>query len=340
MKNFNQILAALLLLISLSACDALRSAATHKVTSQGSAYELVVICNQPEWDSQLGDTLRSVLSGYIPYLNQEESYFDVLRVTNNSYSGLIARHRNILEVNIQPSISEPSIAVRYDLEAAPQIVMTLQAPNVESATEYVSEHRESLIRGFQIAERDRAIEFADLYGATHIEKVIKEKFDVEMNIPTGYNIRQDSEDMLWMSFEHPIASQGVVVYSYPAEFGMSALSEESLVEARNRFTSRIPGPSDGSYMTTFTEVPQLYKPIRIEGRLWIEMRGWWDVVNDFMGGPYVSYSTIDEQTSRVFTVDCYVYSPKYGKRNYLHAVESLVYGVKFNSDKEEKQAAE
>ncbi len=333
MNSFKEILAALLLLVTVSACDALHTAASHKTTSQGSPYEVVVVCNQPEWDSQLGDTLRTVLSGYIPYLNQEESTFDVIRITNNSYDGLITRHRNILEVNIKPEIAEPAIAVRYDVESSPQIVMTLQAPSVEAATEYVSEHRESLVKGFQIAERDRSIAFAREFGAENINKVIKEKFGVSMNIPTGYTIRQDSEDMLWISFEHPMASQGVVIYSYPAEFGMSSLSEENLVEARNEFTSRIPGPSDGSYMTTFTEVSQLYQPIRIDGRLWIQMRGLWDVVNDFMGGPYVSYSTIDEVNNRVFTVDCYVYSPKYGKRNYLHGVESIVHSVKFDDEK-------
>ncbi len=331
MKTFRQIIAALLLIFSMSACDALRTAATNKATSQGSPYEVIVICNQPEWESALGDTLRSVLSGYIPYLNQEESHFDVLRVTAQSYKGLIARHRNILEVNINPSFNDASISVRYDDQASPQIIMTLKAPNVESAADYVSEHSESLIKGFEIAERDRQIAFAANFGAESVNKAILEKFGVSMDIPTGYTVRQSSEDMLWISFEHAMASQGVIIYSYPAEFtGVNSLSELLLLDARNKYTARIPGPSNGSYMTTFMEITPIYKPIRINGRLWVEMRGLWDVVGDFMGGPYVSYSTIDEQTNKVFTIDCYVYSPKYGKRNYLHGLESLVYSVKFD----------
>ncbi|MFR9503351.1 MAG: DUF4837 family protein [Rikenellaceae bacterium] len=329
MNLFRQLTALLLLTITFTSCDALHTAATSKSTAQGSPYEVVVICNQPEWQSQLGDTLRTVLSGYIPYLNQEESYFDVVRVTNQSYTGLIAKHRNILEVNVSPAIVKPSIVVRYDVTAAPQIIMTLQAPSIESATEYVSENRESLIKGFHIAERDRAVEYAQKYSVQHIDKTILEKFGVTMKIPQGFTIRQDSEDMLWLSYEYPIASQGILIYSYPAELGMSSLSEENLVEARDKFASRVPGPSDGSYMATYTEAPQIYRTIRIDGRLWIEMRGLWDVVNDFMGGPYVSYSTIDEQSNTVFTIDCYVYSPKYGKRNYLHTLEHLVYNVEF-----------
>ncbi len=329
MKNLRLAIMALLIATTFSACDAFRSVTSTRSTSQGSPYEVVVICNQPEWQSELGDTIRAILSAPVPYLNQEETIFDVVRVTNQSYEGLIAKHRNILEINVTGAVSQPSIIVRYDVAAAPQVILTLQAPTIASATAYLDEHRESLVKGFQIAERDRAVEFAQKYNVAHIDKTIFDKFGVEMKIPQGFTLRQQSDDMIWISNEFPIASQGAIIYSYPAEFGINSLSEENLVEARNLFTARIPGPSDGSYMTTFTEISQIYRPLRIEGRLWIEMRGLWDVVNDFMGGPYVSYSTIDEATGNVFTIDCYVYSPKYGKRNYLHTLEHLVYNVQF-----------
>ena len=34
-------------------------------------------------------------------------------------------------------------------------------------------------------------------------------------------------------------------------------------------------------------------------------------------------------TGRVFTIDCYVYSPKNHKRNYVRGVEHLLYLLKF-----------
>ena len=53
------------------------------------------------------------------------------------------------------------------------------------------------------------------------------------------------------------------------------------------------------------------------------------VEGDFMGGPFVSYTTVDTATDRVFTLDCYVYSPKLPKRNYMREVEHLLHLVKF-----------
>ncbi|MFR9584479.1 MAG: DUF4837 family protein, partial [Rikenellaceae bacterium] len=48
---------------------------------------------------------------------------------------------------------------------------------------------------------------------------------------------------------------------------------------------------------------------------------------------YVSYSTIDVATNRVITIDCYVFSPKLPKRNFLRGVEHLLYTVKFPENK-------
>ena len=149
-----------------------------------------------------------------------------------------------------------------------------------------------------------------------------------MTVPKGYILAADQPDFLWARFEYPEASQGFFIYSYPYA-GKEALTPEALIAARNQFAARIPGPSDGSYMTTSELFVPGYRIFKLEGRVWIEMRGFWDVEGDFMGGPYVSYTTVDERTGRVFTLDCYVYSPHLHKRNFMRGVEHLLYLVKF-----------
>ncbi|MDE5851734.1 MAG: DUF4837 family protein, partial [Alistipes sp.] len=57
--------------------------------------------------------------------------------------------------------------------------------------------------------------------------------------------------------------------------------------------------------------------------------GFWDVAGDYMGGPFVSFTTVDTATNRVFTLDAYVYSPKLHKRNFVRGVEHLLYQVDF-----------
>ncbi len=314
-------------------CKAFRSISSGRVSSQGAPYELIVVCNQPEWEGVLGENIRATFSSEIPYLQQIEPKFEVLRVTNQGYTNLVTKHRNVLKCVVAPSLEQSSVVVEWDVDAAPQVVATLQGPTAESMASYVAQHHEALLQLFEGAERDRSIYFAKNFSVASLDRLIKQKFGVTMYIPQGYTLRAEGEDFVWISAEHPTASQGVVIYSYPV--GSSSVKEslslEALLAARNSFVARIPGPSDGSYMTTFTEVDSDFRAFRLEGRLWSEVRGFWEVEGDFMGGPFVSYSTIDTTTNRVFTVDFYVYSPKLGKRNFLRSLEHLLYSIEMPS---------
>jgi hypothetical protein len=81
-----------------------------------------------------------------------------------------------------------------------------------------------------------------------------------------------------------------------------------------------------------------YRTIRIGERPWIEMVGLWDVENYFMGGPFVSYTTVNQATKEVITIDCYIYSPKDEKRNMMRDLQHLVYLVDFPDSKSAESA--
>lgn len=329
MKNLRRPILLLLAALSAAACDAFRTLNGSSLrTSQGAPYELLVVCEQNLWNGEAGDTLRAVLTEPVAYLNQTEPRFDVLRVRAQDLTGMLADHRNILKVNIDPSLEKAATGVEYDATASPQIVLTLQGPDEKSIVEYASTYRNEIVAVLEAAERNRALAFAEKFGAPAVEQAVERTFGVEMDVPKGYILAADGKDFLWARCEYPTASQGFFLYTYPYE-GPEAMSAEALTRARNKFAARIPGPSEGSWMTTSDVFPPAYRMFYLEGRLWCELRGFWDVENDYMGGPFVSYTTVDTQTNRVFTLDCYVYSPKLHKRNFLRGVEHLLYGVKF-----------
>ena len=252
----------------------------------------------------------------------------MLRVTERGFTGMVADHRNILKVLKDPTLTESSVAVQYNVTSDPQIVMTLMGPSDKSITAFLSANRGNIVLALENAERDRAIKYAEKFNEKGIHDAVLKNFGVEMNVPKGYALAANEPDFLWARYEYPTASQGFFIYSYPYE-GKESLSPGALLAARNKFAARIPGPSDGSYMTTSDAFAPDFRMFRMEGRLWCEMRGFWDVHGDFMGGPFVSYTTVDTATNRVFTLDCYIYSPKNPKRNYMRGVEHLLYLVKF-----------
>ena len=329
MKTIFRIALAAAVVATMAGCKAFRTLTDSRLkTAQGAPYELIVVCPQQEWTGEVGDTLRAIFTAPIPYLNQTEPLFDVLRVTERGFTGMVADHRNILKIVEDPSLAATNIAVQYDVTAEPQIVLTLQGPDDKALTDYLSEHRESLVQVLEKAERDRAVKFAEAFSEQRVAKAIKSTFGVDMTVPKGYVLAADEKDFLWARYEYPTASQGFFIYSYPYR-GKESLSPGALLAARNEFAARIPGPSDGSYMTTSEAFEPDYRMFRMEGRLWCELRGFWDVHGDFMGGPFVSYTTVDTATGRVLTIDCYVYSPKNHKRNHVRGVEHLLYLLKF-----------
>lgn len=325
-------------MVAFTACKAFTQLSNGE-TATGTPYELILVCGQAEWQSELGDTLRAVLKQPVAELMQYEPVYDVIRIMPNNFKSLTKKHRNIVSVVVDESIAEPQISVEYDVTAAPQVFVTIKGHDNASVAQYVSDNRESLMYVLEKAERDRTVNYARRYYSKTIYELIKQNFGIDVYIPDNFKIRTSEEDMLWISQEFPASSQGFFIYKYPYE-GKQSLTAEALIKARNRFAQRIPGPADGSYMITVDKIADEsgenyipyqseYRAIRIGERPWIEMSGLWDVENYFMGGPYVSYTTVNQATNEVVTLDCYIYSPKDEKRNMLRELQHFVYLMDF-----------
>lgn len=332
MKTISKLIAVALAAVTVCSCDAFKTADNFdRPVSQGSPYELIVIAENDEWQGELGDTLRAVLQSPVPVLNQTEPLFDLLRTLPSGFKNLVQRHRNILDIDINPEHSEAGLSVQYDRFSSPQVILQLTAPNLKSATAFVDANRQMLLQVLESTERDRTI----AYGQRHYDKgllqLLYDKFGITFNVPKGYVLRNQTDDFAWISFEMPQSSMGFFIYSYPYT-GPKDLSHDALLAARNKYAALIPGPSDGSYMTTAEIYDPDYRTFRSEGRLWAELRGFWDVANDFMGGPFVSYTTVNTTKNEVVTLDCYVYSPKLPKRNYMRELEHLRYLISFPED--------
>lgn len=348
MKQLSKIVTFALIVLAFVGCREFHTLSKDgKKPIQGGAYEVLVVCDNSEWESPLGTKLRELLEQPVEMLNQNEPMFNVLRITSGDLRHLLLQHRNILKVVISDKVAQAQINAQYDLDAAPQIVLTFQAPTQKAALEYLEANGEALTKVLEIAERNRTIAYAEKHNVKVLNDLLHSEFDIDAKIPKGYELRSQSENFLWASYEFPTASQGFFCYSYPYR-GKGSLTADYLVAMRNSFAKRIPGPSDGSYMITVEQIPDaegkgvlplrpLYRSVVVNGREWIEMRGFWDVENDYMGGPFVSYTTVNDATNEVFTIDCYVFSPKYGKRNFLRPLEHLVYLISFPQSVEQQK---
>lgn len=304
-----------------------RSGETDFNNAGGKPYEVVVSMDQELWNGEAGDTLRSILEEPVPMFNQVEPSFDISRVNPGALKDLVLRHRNILIIKLSPDETAARSVAQYNVYARPQLIVTITAPDAGSLVRYLAGNRSELQQLFEMTERNRAVENNRKYGEKGIEKEIYSTFGIRMNIPRGFSVKgRLGDDFLWIGNDVKIATQGLVIYSYPYS-GREDFDLDNLIAKRNEFLSRIPGPSEGSYMATEDYIyPEVLYPV-INGRQWAELRGFWYVENDFMGGPFVNYSTLDPATGRVIAIDCFVHSPKDPKRNLMRQLQHTVYSV-------------
>lgn len=332
---FSKIIASLVVLATLSSCDS-ATLGTAQQSAGGAPYELIAVVAQPQWEGEVGETLREVFSDPVLGLNEVEPRMDLMRVLPSAFEGFIKVHRNVLYLRVTPEVSEVQFEYKKSAYAADQALVTLVAPNDKALVEYLKNNKEDLLTLYELSERERALKMNRKHKEGVMVDKIRDMFGFAIDLPRGYTSRGTSGDSLLVtSFEYPTATQGIAIYSYPYT-GKSDFEKENLIAQRNNFVKNIPGPSGKSYMTTVMEYEPEVTYKRIDGRFWAEMRGFWDLEGgDFMGGPMLSWSTLDTENNRVVCIDCYVFSPKHGQRDLVRGLEHLIYSVKFPEKTEE-----
>ena len=156
----------------------------------------------------------------------------------------------------------------------------------------------------------------------------KKHTGIDMHIPAGFG-RANSGDrsLLWFMRDYEKKAQYIFAFSQryngPEDFEGAAL-ERMLINKLAVVHSDKPG----SRLTISQNAPIYWSEIVANGRLWYELRGCWEVTFDQMGGPFVSFSTLDEERGIITTIVFALYAPEEGQRNPLRELEHLIYTIK------------
>lgn len=331
MKNFLKYLAAALaIVLALASCSEEKKRKALLPNISGKAGEIVVVIDKGNWEGNVGNTLRDSLACEAPYLPQREPMFSLVNVPQNAFNNMFQIHRNILVMNINPSVTEPGVVIRKDVWAAPQTVIYVNAHDSEEAVALIKENSAKMIAVFEQAERDRIIRNIKKYEAHKLATVVTEMAGGSPHFPSSYKLKKRTSDFIWIEYAIQGVTQGVLIYKYPVVEGEQMLSLDSIIENSNEILkNNVPGMFDNTYMTIgdFARPALEYK--RYKGLEFAEVRGFWEVVNDFMGGPFVSHAFYSQDGKDVIVLQGFVYAPKYDKRQYLRQVESILYSFEW-----------
>ncbi len=319
-----------LLVLFLTACKN-TSDTKYRPASTGNPYDVLIIVPDDLRSSAGYDSLKNVLQQSCEMIEPEEPFVDTRTIKPEQMSGVLKKHRNIFMLRTNPDYDESQIGVSYDLYATPQMVVYIDGRNSDSLASIIHRRRNQIQKLIDKTEKERFVARMTRLPEPKLSDTIAKMFGIQMTIPRGYQLRNAiGSNFLWFSYEMPESSQGVFMYTYPIDSARK-FNTNDIIKLRNDFGALIPGGAEGSYMSTSEALSPISRKVIINGRPWIETRGFWELENDFMGGPFVSYTTIDPNSDRVLCIDEYVYSPTPGKgyRNFLRQLESIVNTVSF-----------
>ena len=293
-------------------------------TVNGKAGEVIVILDKTNWDAEVGTSVRDVLAKDYPMLNQPEPSFTLININQNAFSDLFKGHRNILYFNISPKITENGVFVKRNVWAQPQIVITVDAKDSQIADSLVKANGDVIFSAIDQIEKERIARSSKKFEESSIRSVVAERFGGSPYFPKGYSIKKVADGFIWISSEKTYINQGILIYTIPFN-GVEFPSLETIIAEQNDvLKNNVPGMFPNSYMTTSTAVTPIMTPYKYKDKSYVEIRGLWEVANDYMGGPFVEHVLYSKEPNKLIVIQGFVYAPRYKKRNLVRQVESVV----------------
>ena len=323
----------------------------------GRANRLCVVADKDVWESNIGDTIRYYFGSAYPILPQPEPFFDITYFTpkeleadpyrkelrsylligdltdENSPSGrMISKDIGSEKTRKAIEQNDYNITVGRDKWAQGQLLIYLFAQNRDQLVDVIKRNFPAITKRLNKGNADQ-YEASIYFGGENIalKEKAEAKFGIEIRVPSDYFLAIENEETMWLRKETDRVSSNIMIHKLKYE-DQSQLTKEGIKAIRDELGKKyVSTEIDGTYMQiNDVDLPMLTQAITINGNYTIEARGIWEIVNDFMGGPFVGYLIHNAATNELLYVDCFVHAPGKKKRDHVQYLEYIVSTLKFS----------
>ncbi len=301
----------------------------------GQSGELLIVSSGSLWNSNVGDSILEWFQPNFPMLPQGEAMFNLIHYQKDKLSQLTERHRNIIEIDIEPKF-ENKLVLQFEKNSKDQLYYVLRANSTQAAFEELQKSYPSIIQNIRDKERERYQQWLSLHHNEEIESSIKDSLGFSLNVPFGSvllsldgnyaRIKWQREKIL-SGVKH-FMEFGIVLYTVDY-LSVDQFSLPGLKQIRNEELKRIPGPKPGSHMALQNVIePELTVVKPLNGFAFgNEMRGLWRTTESFIGGPFISLAMLHENSNKIVIAEVFVLAPKFDKREFMKEAEAIVYSL-------------
>lgn len=316
----------------------------------GDINEVVVVADNDVWDGDIGDTLRFYYSSAYPILPQPEPMLDLRHFTPEELDRAPDRKelRNYMVVanindadspttkmiakdlgqeKIRQAIEDPSFnsMVGRDKWAKNQLII-YQFGNSEGALiNNLKNNFSAIIKRIRKADSQKID--ATVYFKGESNKLMNEvqnTMGVSMRIPGDYFLAMNKDGVIWMRKETDKVSSNIMITKRPFK-DEEQLSKSYIKSLRDSLGRYIETDIPNTYMKiNDVDLPMLSKTVKMSNQYSIEARGIWEIVNDYMGGAFISYLIHDPNNNELVFVDGFVHAPGENKRDHMQALEHII----------------
>ncbi|MBI1305467.1 MAG: DUF4837 family protein [Bacteroidetes bacterium] len=332
----------------ISACN-LEKEQEVKDDAMGEAGDIVILTDQISWN-QHGKLFDSIFSAPVPGLADYEPRMVIRHADEDKFDGYFKKNysvfvflqrdrwnmiRKLFSQDLQDKIEQkftPHGVVVFtakDLWATPQNVNFVLAPNEEKMVENLRSRKLSYLQQALNSERTTSIVTIlndDVKNDTFYNRHLEQK---------GYSFRKPRTFRLAISADdcagivRDMNGKRIALYMYDEPYTEEKQFSQSYIIGRRNavlkehIQTERPDSVIG-YMSTDTINVKLYrKQIELNGYYCIETRGWWEMENDFMAGPFVNYSILSPDKKRVITIDANIFAPGEDKNRLVRQAELI-----------------
>lgn len=315
----------LILLISVLvfSCKKEDTNAIRKTT--GKVNNIAVIIDDQQWNGEIGDSIRNKFASSVIGLPQEEPLFTINQYPVKLMEGFMTDSRNIIIVK---KGEKNNFVIKKDQYAAPQNVFHISGKTAADILAIIEKNSASIIqiiRQTEIEECQRINKKALLDP-----RIITTKFRVGLAIPSDYKYTIQDTNFIWMKKELVSGNTSLLIYQVPLKTIINKRNLVSnIIKTRDSIGALyIHGKEPNTDMITEEAYAPYFFTIKLDGKLAYEMKGTWELRNDFMSGPFINYAIIDRENDRVLFLEGFCYSPSKEKRDLMFQLESIIKSVR------------
>jgi len=328
MKAKHILIAALsFLMIILSGCKGADK--TPMPPSTGRPGEVVIILADDLYKGAVGDSLVSYLTQFEPALpgsgmEGAEAMFNTVHLPPSALTNIIRPARNLIIIDVNSQHTKAEFKAYKDYWADGQILIRINAPDRDQLMNLIVKNQAEIVETLREGEVNRQTEYCRKYRNEELAAQLLRKHEIIASFPKGFEPRLDTGNFTWIHFDPADMTLGVLIWEYPYTDQSQLAYANLLAFTDQHLKPRVPGPSKGSYMALVFDFPVLTRTLTVNGNYAVELKGLWETQGDFMGGPFISWSYVDEKRSRIVTAFAYVYAPNKDKRDQVRKLEGIL----------------